>query len=293
MITKNKMLFSIGLLGSSLLVNAQTHYRPMMNAGLLYALFAVLIVALLIWGKSTQIIRERKRAEAGEEPGVYPFYFSKKFVALVTIVFVLGFGICIATVAINLGTQTDYQPKQPIFFSHKIHAGINQINCLYCHGNAEKDKSATIPAMNVCMNCHKQIKEYTVGPQLFDAEGHKIDGTAEIKKLLDMDAQGKNIEWVRVHNLAAFVYFSHEQHVKVANQQCQTCHGNVQDMNEVKQFSNLTMGWCVNCHRTTAVNFDNKFYDQFVQLHEDLKLGKIKQVTADQVGAIDCQKCHY
>ncbi|MGL4346527.1 MAG: cytochrome c3 family protein [Chitinophagaceae bacterium] len=292
MIKQKKILFSVGLLLCSLLVNAQTQHRPMINPGLLYALFAVLTIALLIWGKSTQIIREIKRAEAGEEPGVYPFYFSKKFVALVSIVFILSLGIVIATSAINLGTQTNYQPKQPIFFSHEVHAGINQINCLYCHGNAEKEKSATIPSMNVCMNCHNQIKEY-IGPDLFDMEGKKIDGTAEIKKLLDMNAQGKNIEWVRVHNLAAFVYFSHEQHVKVGDQQCQTCHGNVQNMNEVKQVSNLTMGWCVNCHRTTAVNFENKFYDQFVQLHEDLKSGKIKQVTAEQVGGIDCQKCHY
>jgi hypothetical protein len=196
-------------------------------------------------------------------------------------------------------------PEQPIFYSHKVHAGINQINCLYCHSSAEKSKHAMIPSENVCMNCHKAISEYT-GPDLFTAEGKKVNGTAEIQKLYDhvgwdpaagkYTKPGQPIEWTKIHNLPDHVYFNHSQHVKAGQVQCQTCHGEIQNMDEVHQFADLSMGWCVNCHRTTKVQFvENNYYSIFEKLHQDIKDKKIsgEDVTVEMLGGTECQKCHY
>jgi predicted CXXCH cytochrome family protein len=177
-----------------------------------------------------------------------PLYRNKVFIAM-------GVISCIHTVAgywmvngaINMGRQQNYQPEQPVFYSHKVHAGINQINCLYCHAGAEKSRQAMIPSTNICMNCHKQINEYTgdADHPLYTAEGKRVDGTKEIQKLYKYagwdpvkkeyirDANG-NIKatppkWVKIHNLPDHVYFNHSQHVAVGKIQCQRCHGNIED----------------------------------------------------------------
>ncbi|MDT4869443.1 Cytochrome c7 c [compost metagenome] len=159
------------------------------------------------------------------------------------------------------------------------------------------------------MNCHKQIGEYT-GEQLFDHEGNKIDGTAQIqelykyagwdpaKKEYKRDNQGKilatPIKWTKIHNLADFVYFNHSQHVRVGKVQCQTCHGPIQEMDEVKQFESLSMGWCINCHRETKVDFqNNNYYSIFEKYHQEIKDGKRDGVTEAELGGLECQKCHY
>jgi hypothetical protein len=217
-------------------------------------------------------------------------------------------GYLVAKGAINLGRQQGYQPSQPIYFSHKVHAGINQINCLYCHGNAWESKHAAIPSLNVCMNCHKAISTYEKGPKLLDGEGNEINGTAEIQKLYDYagfsegqvwdPAKAKQIEWIKIHNLPDHVYFNHAQHIRVGKVQCQTCHGPVQDMDKVYQASDLSMGWCVNCHRETKVDFNrdstgNQFYSIYEKFHNDIKAGKMDSVTVKDIGGINCQKCHY
>jgi hypothetical protein len=203
----------------------------------------------------------------------------------------------------------DYQPEQPIYYSHKVHAGTNQINCLYCHGGAQDSKQASVPSVNVCMNCHKSIKEYK-GDPIFRENGLQVNGTAEINKLYSFagwnpatkmyDKPGRPIEWVKIHNLPDHVYFNHSQHVKVGKQQCQTCHGPIQEMPEVKQFAELSMGWCINCHRETKVNFynpdteqGNKFYSIYEKLHNDIKSGKVDSATVEKIGGTECQKCHY
>ncbi|SCC00201.1 quinol:cytochrome c oxidoreductase pentaheme cytochrome subunit [Chitinophaga costaii] len=269
--------------------------------GIITLVLAVVALILLQINSNLNKLAADKEGVAVPEP--VPFYKNKAYIAIVIfLLFILG-GYYTINGAIGLGRQKDYQPVQPIFYSHKVHAGINQINCLYCHAGAEKSKHAMIPSENICMNCHKAINEYH-GPELTTVEGKKINGTAEIQKLYDhvgwdkdkgkYTKPGTPIEWVRIHKLPDHVYFNHSQHVVAGKQQCQTCHGNIQEMDEVKQFAELSMGWCINCHRTTKVQFtENKYYSIFTKLHDDVKNGKIDSVTVEQVGGTECQKCHY
>lgn len=184
--------------------------------------------------------------------------------------------------AIALGRSKDYSPDQPIKFSHKVHANQNKIDCLYCHPSAEYGKNAGIPSVNVCMNCHILV-----------AEGH-ISGKYEIDKVKAAYTNKKPIEWIRVHNLPDHVYFNHSQHVGAGKLDCTECHGEVKEMHLIKQVKDLSMGWCIDCHRTKEVQFtDNKYYGDYKQLHEDLKSGKIKKVTVEDIGGTDCSRCHY
>ena len=235
-----------------------------------------------------------------------PFYRKKANIAFVAIIFFIVGGYMTTVGAINLGRSKDYQPEQPIYYSHKVHAGVNQINCQYCHTGVYQGKQATLPSVNVCMNCHTAINEYNGAP-LVKENGEVVDGTAEIKKLYEYagytpgetwDAsKAKPIEWVRIHNLPDHVYFNHAQHVNAGQVSCQQCHGDIQNMGEVKQFADLSMGWCVNCHRETKVQFkDNGFYSIYEKFHADLKSGKIdstKGITVEKIGGTECQKCHY
>jgi hypothetical protein len=152
------------------------------------------------------------------------------------------------------------------------------------------------------------VSEYQ-GEPITTEDGRAINGTAEIKKLYEYagwnpstktyDKPGKPIEWVRIHNLPDHVYFNHAQHVKVGGQQCQTCHGNIQEMPEVKQFADLSMGWCINCHRESNVQFNdgngkgNKFYSIYEKFHDDIRNNKYDSVTVEMIGGTECQKCHY
>ncbi|MCK9448273.1 MAG: c-type cytochrome [Bacteroidales bacterium] len=180
------------------------------------------------------------------------------------------------------GRQQYYQPEQPIWFSHKVHADQNEIDCQYCHTVADQGKSAGIPSVNVCMNCHHQVKE------------GQITGKKEIDKIQKAWETGEPIEWIRVYNLPDHVYFNHAQHVEVAKIDCAECHGEVENMHEVIQIEDLSMRWCLDCHRTTEVMFEsNAFYTAFEKLHDQVRNGTIKSVTADMVGGADCMKCHY
>jgi mono/diheme cytochrome c family protein len=177
----------------------------------------------------------------------------------------------------SIGIQRGYQPKQPIAFSHKIHAGTYEINCKYCHTGVMKNKSANIPSPNICMNCHSQIK---VGTNT---------GETEIAKIYAAIENNKPIEWVRVHNLPDLAYFNHAQHVNVGGIECQTCHGPIQEMDVVKQYSLLTMGWCIDCHRKTDINTKgNAYYDKLLELHNSKKPMKV-----EDNGGLECAKCHY
>ena len=234
-----------------------------------------------------------------------PFYRNKAYIYLITLLlFVIG-GYYTIQGAIGLGRTKDYQPVQPIYYSHKVHAGKNQINCLYCHGPAQEGKQATIPPINVCMNCHLAINEYTGSAgKLYREDGTEVNGTAEIQKIYQYagynpdtrkyENQGKPAEWIRIHNLPDHVYFNHAQHVKAGKVQCQTCHGPITEMDEVYQFSDLSMGWCINCHRETKVQFtENKFYSIYEKFHEDLKKNPSNAITVEKIGGTECQKCHY
>jgi hypothetical protein len=275
--------------------------------GILTLVLAVIALILLQVNSSLRKLSDEKDGILRSEP--VPYYRNKTYImTAVLVLFCIG-GYVTINAAIGLGRMKNYQPEQPIYYSHKVHAGTNQINCLYCHGGAQEGKSASIPSVNVCMNCHMAIKEYK-GDVITREDGKEVNGTAEIQKLYKYagwnpdakkyDKPGKAIEWVRIHNLPDHVYFNHSQHVTVGKQQCQTCHGPIQEMPEVYQFSTLSMSWCINCHRETKVNFydkesgeGNKFYSIYEKFSKDIKSGKMDSVTVEKIGGTECQKCHY
>ncbi|MEP6683815.1 MAG: c-type cytochrome [Parafilimonas sp.] len=271
-------------------------------------LFGVLTLILAIVAFTLLYINANLRKMADDKEGIpalepIPFWRNKTYITILTLILFLIGGYYVTEGAIGLGRQQKYEPKQPIFFSHKVHPGINQINCQYCHIGVYQGKQATIPSVNICMNCHMAINEYK-GEKLVDGDGKEINGTAEIQKLYKYagfepgkpwDAsKAKPIEWVRIHNLPDHVYFNHAQHVNAGRVQCQTCHGEVTSYNEMFQFAPLSMGWCLNCHRSTKVQFDNNgFYSMYEKYKEDIKNHRMDSVTVKDIGGAECQKCHY
>ncbi|MDD3773184.1 MAG: c-type cytochrome [Weeksellaceae bacterium] len=239
----------------------------------------------------------------------------------------------------NIGVDKGYEPEQPIYFSHQIHAGVQGIDCQMCHSSAKYGKVSGIPSPNLCMNCHRTIKEYK--GEYYEEElverGHfgsedevKAFYTEQIQKMYaaigwdpaanKYTGEQKPIEWVRIHNMPDFVYFSHQQHVVAGekailkaiaegtipnaeelnlphdSQVCFACHGDVSKMNEVKMANQFTMGWCVECHRTTEVDMTNEYNSQYyAELHEKLKRehGEGTTITVDAIGGMECAKCHY
>ncbi len=279
----------------------------------LYALLTIILVALglILLQVNSNLKKLSDDKEGIRAPEPVPFWRNKAYISVVIIALAIGAGVWVSSAAIGLGRQKNYQPEQPIYYSHKVHAGVNQINCLYCHGGAQESKHANIPSVNVCMNCHMGINEYK-GEKIFREDGTEVDGTKEIQKLYAAagydpavskkwdPSKAKPIEWVKIHSLPDHVYFNHSQHVKAGQVQCQTCHGPITEMNEVYQFAELSMGWCINCHRETKVNFyddstkqGNKFYSMYERFHNELKSGKIDSVTVEKIGGTECQKCHY
>ena len=285
--------------------------------GILTLVLALIAFVLLQVNTNLRKLSDEKEGVLRPEP--VPVYKNKTYImAAVLVLFAVG-GYFTIDGAVGLGRQQNYQPVQPIFYSHKVHAGTNQISCLYCHGGSQDSKQASIPSVNVCMNCHKAIGKYEGSDVLEREDGTAVNGTGEIEKLYafagwnsatkkynpDNNNDGipdgaKPIEWIKVHNLPDHVYFNHSQHIKVGKQQCQTCHGNIQEMPEVYQFAELSMGWCINCHRETKVDFYNKkdnsgnrFYSIYEKFHNDIKNGKLDSVTVEKIGGTECQKCHY
>ena len=200
----------------------------------------------------------------------------------------------------QVGIDQGYAPIQPIHYSHKIHAGANQIECKYCHSSARVSKHSGIPSLNVCMNCHEYIADYN-GEEDLENGYTKDFYTNEIKKLysaVGWDEENQvytgntqPVKWVRIHNLPDFVYFNHAQHAQVAKIECQTCHGPVEEMEILYQYSHLTMGWCIDCHRESNVDKDNEYYQK---VHEELsKKYGVEKLTVAQLGGIECAKCHY
>ena len=269
--------------------------------GVLTLILAVIAFTLLYINANLRKMADDKEGVPALEP--IPFWRNKSYITIFTLVLFLIGGYLITEGAVGLGRQQKYEPHQPIFFSHKVHPGNNQINCQYCHIGVYQGKQATIPSVNICMNCHMAINEYA-GEKLYDADGKEINGTAEIQKLYKYagfepgkpwDAsKAKPIAWVRIHDLPDFVYFNHAQHVNAGRVQCQTCHGEVTSYNEMFQFAPLSMGWCINCHRSTKVQFENNgFYSMYEKYKEDIKNHKMDSVTVKDIGGTDCQKCHY
>lgn len=259
-------------------------------------ILVLLLVTLSIVARVLKSSLNQRKLDEAEDQVVNSPYTFKTIVSSPGFAFLVVFivaGVTFKTIVDGLyavGVQQNYQPKQPIAFSHKIHAGQFEIDCKYCHTGVMKAKNANIPSPNICMNCHSQIRSGT------------NTGESEIKKIYtavgyDPD-QGKYtgvtkpIQWVRIHNLPDLAYFNHAQHVNVGGIQCETCHGPIKEMEIVKQYSLLTMGWCINCHRQTDVNTKgNAYYDKLLELHNSKDANK--KMKVEEIGGLECGKCHY
>lgn len=281
--------------------------------GALVLVFGLLVMMLILVNITLKRIAEAngivvEKAKAEKRMPIWKAFAKNQFLVLVSVIFLL---LASAYYAygwmMQIGVDQGYQPIQPIHYSHKIHAGDNKIECKYCHSSSRVSKHSGIPSLNVCMNCHKSIYEYKGNPEGPSAEdlanGYTNEFyTGEIKKLYKAvgwneeeqryTGESQPVEWVRIHNLPDLAYFNHSQHVTVAGIECQTCHGPVEEMEIMYQYAPLTMGWCINCHRETNVNLeDNAYYEK---IHKALseKYG-VENLTAAQLGGLECGKCHY
>lgn len=316
------------------------------SSGMVIVGFFILGV-LLVWilSRLNELVKITRAAELSPEQelaatdfaGLFERYNKVFKLALVALLFLTLFGVW--KFLLGIGVDKGYQPEQPIYFSHQIHAGVQGIDCQYCHSSAKYGKVSGIPSPNMCMNCHKTIKEYkgdyyeehlVESGKFASADEVKKFYTGEIKKMYaaigwdpetnSYTGQQKPIEWVRIHNMPDFVYFSHAQHVVAGekailkaiadgtipnakelnlpdnSQVCFACHGDVSKMDEVKMANQFTMGWCVECHRTTEVDMTNEYNSQYyAELHEKLKkqYGEGVKITVDAIGGLECGKCHY
>ncbi len=262
--------------------------------GVLSALLLIIVLVLVRLKNMLKVMQGDSTTNLVEDSFSFGRWYSKnsKLMMVTTII--------LAVISLNgawiwltaVGVDKKYQPEQPIAFSHELHAGQNQIDCNYCHSSARHSKTSGIPSANVCMNCHMYVSE---GPQY---------GTEEIQKIYDAVGwdsekqeyiegyEQKPIKWIRTHNLPDLAYFNHSQHVTAGGQKCQTCHGPIEEMEEVYQYNDLTMGWCIDCHRETEVKMEgNEYYDV---LHKQLaEKYKGEKITVEMIGGLECGKCHY
>ncbi len=264
---------------------------------LVVVLVLILVVLGLIVSVLTKYLKEKKGLDEEDKEVVSQRLDIGKLLRSNA---VLGFVVFLFTAlvlktlidgAFTIGVQQGYQPTQPIAFSHKLHAGQYEIDCNYCHTGVRKAKSANIPSPNICMNCHSSIQNVGgasgVSPEI-----------AKIYAAIDYDPttgtygnDTRPIEWVRIHNLPDLAFFNHSQHVKVGGVECQTCHGPIEEMDVVYQYAPLTMGWCINCHRETEVNTkDNEYYSKLVEMHEEHSKDPM---FVEDIGGLECSKCHY
>ena len=264
-----------------------------------YIILTIAIVLLLVIAGLWKIKNTLKEVAGEESEDLFSStitlvnaFFARKSLVTLTVLIILGFGVNSAwNLMLGVGVTKGYAPEQPIAYSHKLHSGINGIDCNYCHHSARHGKSAAIPSANVCMNCHTYINE---GPS----------GKAEIQKIYDAVGfdpekgqyiegyEQKPIKWVRIHNLPDHAYFNHSQHVVAGGLECQDCHGPIEEMEVVEQHAELTMGWCIDCHRQTEVKVaDNDYYEEMHAKFKENHPGEAFNVEA--IGGLECGKCHH
>ncbi len=263
---------------------------------LILTIFTLILVAITLIVFITVIRKYLKDKEAtldeddkeitNQKFGLGVIFKSKAFIVCICILFTCVTVRSCWVGLMSVGVEQNYAPIQPIPFSHKLHAGNLKIDCGYCHTGVYRGKQANIPGVNICMNCHSQVKEGPSG----------ANGTNAIATLRDHYQKNRPIQWVRVHNLPDLAYFNHSQHTVAGGLECKQCHGQIDSMEVVKQFSNLTMGWCINCHRETAVNGkDNAYYDRLLKSHDDKVTAGIRKgdMKVEHIGGLECSKCHY
>ncbi|HEY1046346.1 MAG TPA: c-type cytochrome [Bacteroidia bacterium] len=283
---------------------------------ILLFLIIILLVVLYILRRTKNSLKASYNEMTGATEEVAPVVVPEWKKRINPTILKMGIGTLILGALVTYGfyfgvtevaVQQGYAPEQPIKYSHKLHAGDLKIDCKYCHSTVEKSKQASVPSLNTCMNCHKAV-------QLREKYNDKI--SPEISKIyaaMDYDADkgtyGSNpkpVRWIRIHNLPDHAFFNHSMHVKGAGVSCQTCHGPIQEMEVVQQYSTLQMGWCINCHRERKIDVENNPY--YEKLHERIKAdkknnksayskyftkdGKIS-ITPAENGALECSKCHY
>jgi mono/diheme cytochrome c family protein len=310
-------------------------------------LLAILMAQLISRLKAAALIQE---GHVGVKQGtVSQIITSKSVIAFLVFALVVLGGYTTVNNAISMGRQQGYAPDQPIKFSHATHAGVQKIECQYCHDSARRSKHSSVPGTNTCMNCHAAIKvgskygtaeltkiyasigwDPTTGKYIDNYDNMSEDQVAAVykkwigdnymakKEMKALDQSGEMIvndqwndlktsltnstkskiqgpiEWTRLHNLPDHAYFNHAQHVSVGKVACQTCHGKVEAMEVMQQHAPLSMGWCINCHRQTDVKFnENAYYNSYKRYHDELKSGKRESVKVEDIGGLECQKCHY
>ena len=255
--------------------------------GLILVVLGLIISLLTKYiGTTNEVSREDQELIVDQEVDIFAFVKSNTVLGMIIFIFVaVGLKTGIDGL-FTIGVQQGYMPTQPIAYSHELHAGQYEIDCNYCHTGVRKSKSANIPSANICMNCHVAIKTESKEIQKIYAAIDYDPETGEYGE----DTQP--IEWVRVHNLPDLAYFNHSQHVKVGGLECETCHGPIKEMEVVYQYSNLTMGWCINCHRETNVKSKgNDYYTNLVELHNEKNTKEPMKV--EDIGGLECSKCHY
>lgn len=263
-----------------------SEYLTLIIAGFIFILVLILIVLILLTVVLTKFLKnkddldEEDKAVLEQKTDLGKVFKHKAFIGLLAFLFVAVALRAVLDGLFTIGVQQGYAPTQPIAFSHALHAGEFEIDCNYCHTGVRKSKNANIPSANICMNCHSMITKVT---------GEEED-SKEIRKIHAAIENNQPIEWVRVHNLPDLAYFSHVQHVEVGGVECQTCHGPIEEMEVVRQHESLTMGWCINCHRETKINADNEYYDKLVALHATVSK---EPMTVEDIGGLECAKCHY
>ena len=243
------------------------------------------------------------------------------YVGLASLVVVIGVVVTLFLGLYSIGVVENYQPSQPIAYPHAIHAGTNGIDCKYCHSSVTKSKSAGIPSVNVCMNCHKQINGRTPAQQeqiakIYEAAGWNPEGAGSYT------GKTKPIVWNKVHVLPDHVYFNHSQHVVVGGVDCKQCHGDmtkqvetqkvwpVEELNKIEgniplTKPTMTMGWCIECHDKKEIStgsIDTKNNGYYNEIHKRLLNNNKKLyekylddgiVSVAELGGWECAKCHY
>lgn len=296
------------------------------NLGWIWYILAIVFVVIILSVGGVRRQLKNLNSQEGQEPKTYGEELKswawnyKKHVGVGVLVVVIALIVSLFLGLYEIGVVSTYQPSQPIQFPHDVHAGKNGIDCKYCHNSVEKSRTAGIPTVNVCMNCHKQIKGNTDAQQkeiskIYEAAGFVPDGAGKYT------GETQNLVWNKVHALPDHVYFNHSQHVVVGGVDCKQCHGDmtkqhelprivpVEELNEVDgniqlTRETLTMGWCIECHAEKGISsgpITNKggYYDEIhkrlLENDESLYESYLEdgKVTVKELGGWECAKCHY